>query len=103
MLLDDVLDLLSNEYRRNIMYFMTEEDRNEFTYNEITQALVDSDYLDGEDQERFGIQMEHIHLGKMEESGLIDREEETETIRYLPREEVEDLVDTIKEYEGSRF
>jgi len=82
---------------------MSEEEKNRFTYEDITEGLVENGYLEEEEQERFSIQMAHIHLDKMEESGLIDQEEESQTVRYIELEEVEDLVNSIKEYEYSRF
>lgn len=103
-LLDDTLQLLSNEYRRNIMYHMKESEEDNFNYGDITGALVEDGYVSEEEEERFGVQMAHVHLPKMEESGLIEQDEEKGTVRYIPSEDVENLLEDVKKYdEHSEF
>ena len=103
-LLDDTLNLLSNEYRRNIMYHMKEAEENNFTYDDITKALVENNYVSEKQADRFQVQMSHVHLPKMEESGLVEQDEASGTVRYLPSEDVENLLEDIKKYdEHSEF
>jgi len=99
-LLDDALKLLSNEYRRTIMYHMKDSEENDFSYQDITEALIEDGYVSEDAADRFQVQMAHVHLPKMEESGLIEQDERSETVRYVPSEDVENLLEDIKKYEG---
>jgi len=44
------------------MYSLVESDKNVFSYDEITDKLVENQYLEEIDQEKFKIQMVHNHL-----------------------------------------
>lgn len=103
-LLDDTLQLISNEYRRNIMYHMKEAEEDNFAYEDITEALVENGYVSEDQSDRFGVQMAHAHLPRMEESGLVERDEDSNTVRYIPSEDVENLLEDVKKYdEHSEF
>jgi len=91
--------MLSDEYRRNIMYSLVESDKNVFSYDEITDKLVENQYLEEIDQEKFKIQMVHNHLPRIEKTGFIDQDRRSETIRYLKDEELEELIGDLKSYE----
>ena len=78
---------------------MKEAEENNFTYDSITEALVADDYVSEKEADRFGVQMIHLHLPKMEESGLVEQDESSETVRYLPSEELENLLEDIKKYD----
>lgn len=100
MLLDDTLQLLSREPRRKIMYVMEDENDRVFAYEDITEEMIDRDHISEEEEERFRTQMIHIHLPKIEESGLVEHDQRSETIRYVQDKDVEELLDFIQEYEG---
>lgn len=81
------------------MYFMKESGEEDFDYDDITEALVEGGYVSEEQADRFEVQMTHVHLPKMEESGLVEQDESTDTVRYIPSEDVENLLEDVKKYE----
>lgn len=78
---------------------MKESEEENFAYTDITEALVEDGYVSEEEADRFGVQMAHLHLPKMEESGLIEQDRRSEEVRYLPNEKVESLLEDIKKYD----
>ncbi len=99
MLLDDTLQVLSNERRRKIMYVLEDEGDDVLSYEEVTEGLVKRDYMREEERDRFKAQMTHSHLPQLEESGLLENDKRSETVRYIQDEDVEDLLEFVKEYE----
>jgi len=81
------------------MYHMREEDGENFSYSDITAALVEDGHLTDEEEDLFKVQMAHVHLPKMEEKDFIEQDQRSQEIRYLPKDEVEKLIDDIKEYD----
>jgi DNA-binding transcriptional ArsR family regulator len=100
-LLDDTLQLLSDQNRRNIMYLMKEAGEDTFEYYEITEAMVEKGYISEEESERFGVRMAHVHLPKMEKSGLVEQDQDREKVHYFSLEKVENLLEDVKKYEES--
>lgn len=83
---------------------MKESEQDSFSYDDITEALVKEGYVNEKQADRFGVQMAHVHLPKMEESGLIEQDTDKQTVRYLPSGDVESLLEDIKKYErDSKF
>ena len=97
--LDDTLKLLSNEYRRNIMYVFSRTDQEIYTYDEIAEKLVEQEHLDEIVEERFKIQMTHNHIPKIEQTGIIDHDRRSETVRYLGDNDIENLLSDLRKYE----
>ena len=83
------------------MYHMMESGENKFDYEDITDALVEDEYVDEEEADRFQIQMVHVHLPKMEESGLVQLDKDSETVHYIPSKDVENLLEDVKKYDNS--
>lgn len=99
MLLNDTLKILSDERRRNIMYILEDSDQKSLKYAEISENLIEQDYMREEEQDRFEVQMQHSLLPQLENSGLLEYDERSETVRYIEDEDVEDLLEFIKQYE----
>lgn len=99
MLLDDTLQLLAHEHRRKIMYVMEETEEDTFSYDDISDGLIDRGFMREEEEERFETQMAHSLLPRMEESGVLEYDKRSETIRYIQDENVEDLLEFIKQFE----
>lgn len=99
MLLDETLELLSNPHRRNILYVMEDANDNVFSYENITDRLTEESYISEKEEERFEVQMNHVHLPRLEDSGLIQHDKRSETIRYIEDEDVEELLEFVGKYE----
>lgn len=99
MMLDDTLELLADENRRNILYALEDSDEDHFSYDEVTEALIEEEVMREEEKERFRVQMTHHHLPKMQESGLVEYDERSQTVRYVEDEDVEELLEFIEGYD----
>jgi predicted transcriptional regulator len=93
--LDNILDLLTNSDRRQILYQMQNAEEETFTYDELVDTLTEEDQTEREAY----IHLIHQHLPKMEEKGAIDNFNELEKIKYNPCGELENLLEDIKKYE----
>jgi len=98
MMLDDTLQLLSKEPRRKMMYVMEDAEENVFAYEDVTEKII-GQYQLREEKKIFKTKMMHAHLPKMEESGLIEHDQRSETVCYIQDEEVEELLKIIEKYE----
>jgi hypothetical protein len=93
--LDDILDLLTDQNRRQILYQMQNADEETFTYDELVDTLTEEDQT----KNRAYIQLVHQHLPKMEEKGAIDNFNELKKIKYNSCGQLENLLEDIKKYE----
>lgn len=100
MMLDDTLQILSEEHRRQIMYIMEEKENEVFDYEDLAEEMIDQGHLRDEERERFQTQMSHAHLPKMEESGLVEYDPQSGTVHYVQDEDVEKLLEFVEEYEN---
>lgn len=99
MLLNDTLGLLSNEYKRKMMYALHEHEDDVIGYDELIENMVEEDYMRHEERERFKTQMYHSHLPSMQESGVIEYDDEAEIIREIPDDDVEELLEFVQRFE----
>lgn len=99
MFLDNTLEVLSNENRRNILYDLSSSEADIFSYEEIAESLVEDEYLREAEKEHFKVQMAHNHLPYMDENGFVEHDSRSRTVKYVGDRDVEDLLDVIEEYE----
>lgn len=99
MLLDDTLRVLGNRYRRFAMYSVRDMENEAFTYSELLDDMVDEGYLQAEEVNRFRVQLEQNHLPVMQDSGLIEYDDRSDTIRRVPSEDVYELLDFLESFE----
>lgn len=97
--LDRTLKLLSDSYRRDLMYEMANSEEEVFSYEELTQDLTDESYEEEFGEEVLEVQIVHKHLPQMEEIGFVEHDKRSETVRYIGDEETEELLGTLKQYE----
>lgn len=93
MNVDSVLEALSSNDRREILYLFSDKEQEVATYDQIIEELVEKEYLEDSRTEQFEVQMHHHHLPKLAETGFIDYDKRSETIRYTADSEVEDLLE----------
>lgn len=79
---------------------LVESDETTLSYDQIVDDIVEQDYLRDDARERFKLSMAHNYLPRMEESGVVEQDQRSETVRYIKDEQVEGLLEDIKEYEA---
>lgn len=95
MQLDDSLRLLSDENARKILYTARDLE-NPSTYNELVDEIKERDLMGHEGEERFKIAMEHNYLPRMAETGIIDYDSQSESVRYVQDDQVEELLELLE-------
>lgn len=81
------------------MYALDDQESDVIDYDDLVDEMVEQGYLRERERERFKTQMHHSHLPRMEESGLIQYDERSETIRRIPDEDVDELLAFIEQFE----
>jgi DNA-binding HxlR family transcriptional regulator len=97
--LNEVFEVLSHEYRRYILWALTDPERRP---GDAVEAIHFADF-DGE-PDILHLQLRHRHLPKLDDYGFVDWDPETGTLTRGPRfEEIEPFLDMVgDEYELPR-
>lgn len=91
--LDAIFGLLSNEYRRHILYHFHGQPQAVATVDElVTHLRTQFDARAAADTDRLRIQLLHSHLPRLESHGILEYNERSETIRYQGESGIERLV-----------
>jgi len=98
-MLEDTFDILSDDYRRGMLYSLNEISEEAVTYEDLVDEMVDEGYLPEHERDRFMIRMEHVHLPKMEEYGFIDYDRRSGMIRPSTDESLEEMLEVVEEFE----
>jgi hypothetical protein len=94
ILFDDMMDALADVHRRKLLIALV--DRN--PQDDLPVVVADSD-SEGDAVERL-IAMQHVHLPKLEEYGLIEWNREThEVTKGSKFEEIEPLLELLEDHE----
>lgn len=93
--MDTVLDVLANQYRRRVLVALSEHNPQD---DDDPQIPSDTELAD-EELETLRIQMIHVHLPKLEESGFIEWERGTNSIRRGPQfDEIRPLLELMQNH-----
>ncbi|WP_440991727.1 DUF7344 domain-containing protein [Haloarchaeobius baliensis] len=88
--LDSMLDVLSNRYRRRLLVALLDHNPQEGD----DPQVPDDVRLGDEELDQLMIELRHVHLPKLAESGFVDWDRETNTIQTGPRfEEIRPLLE----------
>lgn len=90
--LDEVFDALADSRRRHALSYLSEKTGDAATLSELVAEVVarESDReRDFEYYESVAIELHHRHLPKLEESGLVEYDERSQTVRYHERPRVQ--------------
>ncbi|MFD1647637.1 DUF7344 domain-containing protein [Haloarchaeobius litoreus] len=88
--MDSMLDALANRYRRRVLVALLDHN----PQDDDDPQVPDDVRLEDEGLEQLMIQMRHVHLPKLAESGFIEWDQETNTIRMGPQfEEIRPLLE----------
>lgn len=86
--LEDALEALSNVHRRRLLL----ELRDDNPRGEVPLSSLETTH-----GERLAIEMTHVHLPKLERSGYVEWDRETETVHRGPQfEELDLLLDAVE-------
>ncbi len=98
--LDLVFDLLSNQRRRYILYYLNDQQDAAVTVSELVDVVAEHEHRpDGsvsdpdEERDRIKMDIQHVHLPKLEDAGLIEHDQRSETVRYWTQPSVQEWVE----------
>jgi hypothetical protein len=95
--LDRVFGLLSHRYRRMILRYFYLNQRREADLDGLVRYIGDWESELRPDaaparRDRIEVALVHNHLPRLEQMGVVDFEPETDSVRYRPYEELEQLL-----------
>lgn len=93
--LDEILRLLSAQYRRQTIRLLRKTPNCEVGIEELIDNIIDKKRAEGEQRDRLVIQLHHNHLPKLREQGLIDYDPDAQLVQYRPDQQVEAVMDGI--------
>ena len=81
--LDTLLHILSDRYRRQLLYYAVEEEQDVLQHSEVVDHLIrwNSD-LGAADRDPLQARLHHVVLPKLADAGLLDYDTRSKTIRY---------------------
>jgi len=113
--LDLVFDLLSDSRRRYALYYLNDQPDGVATIENLTKNVIalersagadeettaktetvsGHDPVDGSADQRASVRMElqHIHLPKLEDAGILEQDPRSETVRYWGQPSVEEWLE----------
>ena len=81
--LDTLLHVLSDRYRRQILYYAVEEEHDVLQHSEVVDHLIRWNRDLGEaDRDSLRARLHHAALPKLADAGLLDYDTRSKTIRY---------------------
>ena len=82
--LDGLLEVLANERRRRILYYLDGKDDEVATFTELIDYVTvhEADSVDDLASDEVAVALYHTHIPRLEEAGLIEYDARSRTIRY---------------------
>ncbi len=96
---DDALRALSDPARRGMMYVLSDGNGDRLGYDELVDEMVERGYVEEASRETFEIGLNHRHLPKLEDTGVINYNKEQGYVERVPHEKVDQIVDSLEEIE----
>ncbi|WP_247002598.1 DUF7344 domain-containing protein [Halosolutus gelatinilyticus] len=96
--LDALLDILANHRRRALLEYLWNQPQNAGSFEEATEyAILEVGRKQGRQPNHDDVQVElqHHHLPKMADAGIIDYDIRSQTIRYHENERLETAYDRV--------
>ncbi|WP_312907039.1 DUF7344 domain-containing protein [Natronosalvus caseinilyticus] len=92
---DTAIHIVANQRRRSVLTQLIENERNDVGLDVLAKHLSPEnpppDSVETANSERLLLDLYHNHLPKLEDAGLVEYDDRTETVRYHPNERVEKL------------
>jgi hypothetical protein len=97
--LDRCLQLVADQHRRQIIHHLRHEAKGTTTLDDLVERISSraSDSKNGpqQDREEIAIQLQHTHLPKLADHGVVEFDLRTGAVRYHPDEQVETVIDSL--------
>jgi len=91
--IDELFDALARTDRRAVIRFFREESTEEVTLDALVTGIVDGSYWDT-DKSHARLCLHHSTLPKLADTGILDYDPRSKTVRYRGQPAVEQLLDT---------
>ncbi|WP_222918623.1 hypothetical protein [Natrinema sp. SYSU A 869] len=110
--LDLVFDLLSNSRRRYVLYYLNDQSDGVATIEDLTESVITLEEVtvrgdadeestasltaghDSPDQQaEVQMELQHIHLPKLEDAGVLEQDRRSETVRYWSQPSLEEWLE----------
>ena len=110
--LDLIFDLLSNRHRRYTLYYLHDQPDGVATFEEVLDGVVtlqehlaesgstasaDAETTTETDckqrQRRIQMELQHTHLPKLEDAGILEHDQRSETVRYWSQPSLEEWLE----------
>lgn len=103
--LDRVFELLSDRRRRYTLYYLNDRDDGVATVGELTDHVAalesgreSTDEGEGlgtesERKERIRTELRHVHLPKLAETGVVEHDQRSDTVRYWSQPSLEEWLE----------
>ncbi|MDQ2049661.1 hypothetical protein RBH26_04110 [Natronolimnohabitans sp. A-GB9] len=110
--LDLIFDLLSNRHRRHALYYLYDQPDGVATIDELADAIIarqstdsttdgttgDADSASSPEvrRQRIRTELQHTHLPKLEDAGVLDHDPRSKTVRYWSQPSLEEWLEHAK-------
>jgi hypothetical protein len=96
---DALCRVFANTQRRQILLYLSDHPKPTTTRDEVLDHLVKrSEEPHGNTQRRLATQLQHVHLPKLDDHGLLEYDPETHNIAYTADSRVENMLSAIREF-----
>ena len=101
--LDRIFDLLSDRRRRYALYFLYDTEDGVATIDDVAEAVLSLEGVDVTDErrQRFVMTLEHIHLSRLEDVGIVEYDTRSEMVRYWGQPSLEEWLEHARHKELS--
>lgn len=97
--LDACLQVVADRHRRRVIHHLRHESNGTTTFDDLVDQVhsrgSDSKNSPPQDREELALQLQHTHLPKLADHGLIEFELGSGAVRYHPDEQVETVLDSL--------
>ena len=94
--IDERFDALARTDRRAVIRFFRDESAEEATLDALVTGIVDGGYWDT-DESHARVCLQHSTLPRLADTGILDYDPRSETVKYRRQPAVEQLLDAISE------
>ena len=94
--IDERFDALARTDRRAVIQFFRDEPAEKVTLDELVTGIVDGSYWDT-DESHARVCLQHSTLPRLADTGILDYDPRSETVKYRRQPAVEQLLDAISE------
>jgi len=99
--LDACLQLVADQHRRRAIHYLRRNANGTTTFDDLVDQLHGKESVsEGDllhDREQLAIQLQHTHLPKLADYGVVEYDHRNGTIQYRPDDRVEAVLDSLPE------